>query len=202
VLPVHEIGVTARGTVPKTGSALHYLAEIGNGRTWATGESAEGRDQNGAKSSNVGLSLRPERWGGVEIGTSYYRDSIAASPSSNVDHRIAAVYAVYRKPAVEVMAEWLNLAHRTPEGILSRNNAGYAQVSKAWGKVRPYYRYDRLAVSATTPFIGDRGAYQANIVGLRLDPAVWIGLKAQYERTDEAGIRGINAVRTQLVFVF
>jgi hypothetical protein len=27
-------------------------------------------------------------------------------------------------------------------------------------------------------------------------------LKAQYERSNEAGVRGIDAVRTQLVFVF
>ena len=34
VLPVHDVGISARGTVPHTGSALHYLAEIGNGRSW------------------------------------------------------------------------------------------------------------------------------------------------------------------------
>ena len=33
VLPVHEVGVNVHGTVPGTGSAFHYLAEIGNGRT-------------------------------------------------------------------------------------------------------------------------------------------------------------------------
>src|SRR4051812_33700853 len=35
VLPVHEVGLSARGIVPKTGSALHYVAEVGNGRLGA-----------------------------------------------------------------------------------------------------------------------------------------------------------------------
>ena len=202
VLPIHEVGVSARGTVPKTESALHYVAEVGNGRTWVTDESAEGRDQNGSKSTNVGLSFAPERWRGVEIGASFYRDTILDAASSDVRHRIAAAYVVYRTPSAEVMAEWLGLSHQTADGRLFRNHAGYAQVSRAWGLVRPYYRLDRLAVSPSTPFIGDRGSYQAHIVGLRVDPAMWIGLKAEYERTDEAGHHGINAVRTQLVFVF
>jgi hypothetical protein len=202
VLPVHEVGISARGTVPRTGSALHYLAEIGNGRTWAASESSEGRDQNGSKSSNIGLSLRPERWHGLEIGTSLYRDAIPDPPSSDLSHRIATAYLVYRTQSAEVMAEWLSLSHRTADRRVSRNHGGYAQASRAWGTVRPYYRFDRLAVSPSTPLIGDRGSYQAHVAGLRVDPAMWIGLKAQYERTNEAGLRGIDAVRTQLVFVF
>lgn len=206
VLPVHEVGVSARGLVPKTGAALHYLAEIGNGRTWDTSaaetEGGEGRDQNRSKSSNLGLSLRPERWRGVEIGTSFYRDAIPHAGLNDVAHRIGAAYAVYRTPSIEVMAEWLRLSHQTLDGRRFSTHAGYAQASRAWGKLRPYYRFDRLAIDPATPFIGDLGSYQANIVGLRFDPAEWIGLKAQYERSEEGGRRGIDAVRTQLVFVF
>jgi len=202
VLPVHEVGISVRGAVPNTGSALRYLAEIGNGRTWIDEEDAEGRDRNGSKSTNVGLSLRPERWRGVEIGTSFYRDTIFASPSSDVGHRIAAAYVVYRTTNTEVMAEWLTLSHTIADTPAFHNHGGYAQASRSWGRMRPYYRFDRLAISPSTPFIGDRGSYQANIIGLRFDPAMWIGLKAQYERTNEAGVHGIDAVRTQLVFVF
>jgi hypothetical protein len=202
VLPVHEVGISVRGTVPNTGSALRYLAEIGNGRTWVSDEDAEGRDRNRSKSTNVGLSLRPERWRGVEVGTSFYRDAIFATPSSEVALRIAAAYAVYRTTNTEAMAEWLTLSHTIAGTPTFRNHGGYAQVSRAWRQVRPYYRFDRLAISPSTPFIGDRGSFQANVIGLRFDPAMWIGLKAQYERSNEAGVRGIDAVRTQLVFVF
>jgi hypothetical protein len=202
VLPVHEVGVSARGSVPKTGNALHYLAEVGNGRSWDASEDAEGRDQNPSKSSNLGLALRPERWRGIEIGGSSYRDTIPHPTLGDVAHRIDNAYAVYRTPAVEVMAEWLRLSHHTLDGRAFSNLAGYAQVSRAWGKLRPYYRFDRLTIDPGTPFIGNLGSYSANIVGLRLDPAEWVGLKAQYERADEHGHTGVNAVRTQLVFVF
>lgn len=211
VLPVHEIGLSARGMVPKTGRALHYLAEIGNGRTWTTEKGSDETaqktqeppdDQNESKSTNVGLSLQPERWRGVEIGTSFYRDAIPIASAPDVNHRIAAAYAVYRTTTAEVMAEWLRLSYRTADGRVSRSRGGYLQASRRWGKTRPYYRFDRLDVSPGTPFIEDRGSFQGHVVGLRVDPAMWIGLKAQYERTDEAGLRGIDAVRTQLVFVF
>jgi hypothetical protein len=203
VLPVHEVGISARGVVPKTGGVLHYLAEVGNGRAWETPEEGtEGRDQNRAKSTNLGLSVRPERWNGLEIGTSYYRDAIPHAALQQVDHQITTAFAVYRTPAVEVMAEWLHLSHQTLDGRHFNNDAGYAQASRAWGKARPYYRFDRLAIDPATPFIGALGSYTANIVGLRVDPAEWIGLKVQYERSDEKGLHGVHAVRSQLVFVF
>jgi hypothetical protein len=202
VLPIHEVGLSARGVVPNTGTALRYLAEVGNGRTWTTVESAEGRDRNGAKSTNVGVSLRPERWGGLELGASFYRDQVRDAAASDVRLRIAAAYAVYRTTAAEVLAEWLRLSYRTADGLASHSSAGYVQASRAWGMARPYYRFDRLAIDPATPFIGDFGSSRSHIVGVRVDPAMWIGLKAQYERTNEAGIRGFNAARIQLVFVF
>ena len=203
VLPVHELGLSARGVVPKTGAMLHYLAEVGNGRAWEPmAEGAAARDANGSKSTNVGLSFQPGHWRGLELGTSFYRDAIPNTTLGDVAHRIGAAYAVYRTPAVEVMAEWLRLSHQTLDGRHFANLGGYAQASRAFGKVRPFYRFDRLTLDPATPFIGDLGSYQANIIGMRTDPAEWIGLKAQYERSDEAGHTGVNSVRTELVFVF
>ena len=100
------------------------------------------------------------------------------------------------------MAEWLRLQEHSKDGTTFANDAGYFQASRAWGKWRPYYRYDRLAVDPATPFIGSTGSYRSNIVGLRVDPMQWVGLKAQYEHTDEPGQSGIDAIRAQLVFVF
>jgi len=205
VLPIHELGVTVRGVVPHTGSSLRYVAEVANGRVWTPvaeeGTTERGPDANDAKSTNVGVSYRPERWRGFEVGTSFYRDTIFQTATSAVDHHIAAIYAVYRTPSTELMAEWLRLTHVT-EGSTYHNDGGYVQASKAWGKLRPYYRFDRLAINPATPFIGAIGSYKAHIVGLRIDPVKWVGLKAQYERTDESGQYGVNGVRTQLVFVF
>jgi hypothetical protein len=207
VLPVHEVGLSMRGIVPKTGSSLRYLAEVGNGRNWdATSGDADAvntpADQNGAKSTNLGLAFRPGRVAGLEVGGSFYRDSVPRSGTAPVAQRIGVAYAVYRTPAIELMGEWLRLQHRPPGAPTITNNAGYLQASRAWGTWRPYYRYDRLAIDPATPFIGFAGSYRANIVGVRVDPVQWVGLKGQYEHTDEPQQRGIKSFRAQLVFVF
>jgi len=201
VLPIHEVGLSARGIVPKTGSLLHYVAEVGNGRRWVDVDAGEGLDQNQAKSTNVGLSLRPERWRGLEIGGSFYRDDIPTAPDHAVAHRIGAAYGVYRTPSTEVMAEWLQLSYRQENGVRSESRGGYFQASHAIGKLRPYYRYDRLDIPPDTPFIGTFGSSEFHILGLRFDPADWVGVKTQYERNHENGAR-FNVAHVQLVFVF
>jgi len=70
------------------------------------------------------------------------------------------------------------------------------------GKLRPYYRYDQQTIDPQTPFIGDAGSYKTHAVGLRVDPSELVGVKVQYERSDEPEQRGVNTLRAQLVFVF
>ena len=100
------------------------------------------------------------------------------------------------------MGEWLRLHYSGGGSPTSVNNAGYLQASRAWGKWRPYYRFDRLGMDTATPFVAPVGSYRSNIVGLRVDPMQWVGLKTQYEHTDEPRQHGIDAIRAQLVFVF
>jgi hypothetical protein len=201
VLPVHEVGLSARGKIPKTESALRYVAEVGNGRRWTDLDDEEGLDQNRTKSTNVGLSLRPERWHGAELGVSFYRDRISAA-GGLVAHRITAVYAVYTTPAAELLAEWLQLSHRLGTDPVQVTHAGYVQASRAFGAFRPYYRYDRLDIDSGAPLIGAFGSSAIHVIGLRLDPTDRVGLKAQYERVGENDRALSNGVRTQLVFVF
>jgi hypothetical protein len=202
VLPIHELGISARGIVPKTGSAFRYVAEVGNGRRWIDVDDEKGLDQNQAKSTNLGVSLRPERWRGAEIGASLYRDDIPGA-AAVVKNQIVAAYGVYRTPAVELMAEWLQLSYRQENGgTRYDNHGGYLQASRAFGKVRPYYRYDRLDIDPGTPFIGSFGSSATQVFGARFDPAAWVGLKAQYERLHTSDHAPANGVHVQLVFVF
>ncbi len=204
VLPVHEVGVTVRGLVPRSKSSLNYLVEVGNGRRWDEdygADPAAQHDPNPEKSTNVALSYRPDRWRGLEAGASFYRDTITDASQQEVAHRIFATYATYRTASVEVLAEWLVLHHRAG-GVGHRNDGGYLQASKAWGKWRPYYRYDRLDVDAATPVIGDTESSAAHVVGLRVDPSEWVGLKAQYERARRGARHDVNGLGVQLVFVF
>jgi len=203
ILPVHDVGIMALGTVPGTRSSLQYLVELGNGRSYAPPDAErEPRDDNEAKAVNAGMAYRPDRWRGLELGGSFYRDVISGVGSTSVDHRIQAAYVAHRTPSTEILAEWLWLTHRPRGGARYGNDAGYVQLSRAWGALRPYYRYDRAVLDPTTPVIGDAGSYRAQVVGFRLDPMPAIGFKAQYERADQSGVGRVDAVRTQLVFVF
>jgi hypothetical protein len=100
------------------------------------------------------------------------------------------------------MAEVLRLSHRDDAGLRSASHAGYLQLSRAWGRLRPYYRYDSLTIDPAAPFIGQTDSYRAHMLGLRVDTGQWVSLKAQYEHGDEGPRHGIDSVRTQLVFVF
>jgi hypothetical protein len=205
VLPVHEVGVSAQGAIPGTGSRLYYLAEVGNGRPWGAieGEDGEGpkADLNSAKAVNFRFSFRPERWRGFDAGGSLYLDTIPSDTVGPVTHRISAAFATYRTPTIELMAEWLMLTHDT--GAVSyRNDGGYVQASKSWGKWRPYYRYDRLSIESGTPFLGAIESSTTHVIGVRLEPSEWVGLKAQYERGVLGSQRGIDGFRSELVFVF
>jgi hypothetical protein len=203
VLPVHEVGLSTRGIVPKTGSALRYVAEVGNGRRFTDLGEHEGLDQNHAKSTNFGLSLRPERWRGAEIGASMYRDDIPGAADAVIKNRIVAAYGIYRTPSVELMAEWLRLSYRSEgSAVQFDNHGGYVQASRAFGKFRPYYRYDRLDIDPATPLIGNFGSSETHALGARLDPVPWVGLKAQYERLHPSDHAASNGVHVQLVFVF
>jgi hypothetical protein len=203
VLPIHDVGLVVRGAIPGTRSNLHYLFELGNGRTETDAEGErEPRDDNDAKAVNGGVAFRPDRWRGLELGGSFHHDVVPQPGSPSIDERIAAIYAVYRTPATEVLAEWLTMTITPRGGTRSRDGARYIQLSHSWSIVRPYYRFDRLAVDAATPLIGHGGDYTAHVIGVRIDPAVPIGFKAQYERADAPGQPRGDALRTQLVFVF
>src|SRR5262245_25455633 len=201
-MQIHEVDVSVRGQVPKTDSQLRYVAEVGNGRRWTDLENLEGLDQNKAKSTNFGLSLRPDDLPGVEIGGSFYRDDVPATPEISVANHITAAYAIYRTPTMELMGEWLRLSYHQTGDARYNNHGGYVQASQAFGKIRPYYRYDRLDINRDTPLIGGFGSSIEHILGVRLDPAPWVGLKAQYQRLYENDAAGANGVHVQLVFVF
>ncbi len=205
VLPVHETGIAVSGAIPRTGQAFHYLFEVSNGRDWVRAEDGlEAKaDTNAAKSTNVRVSYRPEVWRGVEIGASLLRDAIPQAPSApTVNHRVGTVFAAYKTPSTEILAEWVRLYHRSGASPGFTNDAGYVQASNAWRIWRPFYRYDRYAFDPRTPLVGDRGSYAAHTIGLRVDPVEQLGIKAQFERASSSDRRGTKTFRTQLVFVF
>src|SRR5712692_8682540 len=75
VLPVHNVGLTATGSVPSGGWGLHYVAEIGNGRPARHPQNSTVQntfDENNGKSLNFAVYVRPEWAPGLQAGLSIY----------------------------------------------------------------------------------------------------------------------------------
>ena len=84
---------------------------------------------------------------------------------------------------------------------VDRTPAFYTQISRQFGKVRPYFRYQFLDVPDTDAYFADVGRMRGPSLGLRFDFSQFSAFKFQYDRADR-GDTGANAVTTQLSFVF
>ena len=137
----------------------------------------------------------------MEVGASFYRDIVTDAANRRVKHRIGAAYLAYRTSNLEVLAEWLRLTHDGDTGH-QQDGGSYVQLSKAWGRWRPYYRFDHLAIDPHTLFFFEAESTTAHTGGLRIDFSEFVALKAQYERITRGRLRGVDSAGAQLVFVF
>jgi hypothetical protein len=127
ILPVHNVGVTTTGLVPGTGSTgLHWIAEIGNGRS----SSNQGKpvqdfqsDRN-AKSTNVAAFIKPAWLEGLQTGANWYHDRLYPDGVTRVNQNIAGVYAVYITPDWELMNEVVLLRNEIDSGGQSFDSHG------------------------------------------------------------------------------
>jgi len=183
---------------------------MGNGRSHLLdAEPAQNRiDSNNDKSFNVGLSSRPDQVPGLITGFSFYRDVVKLDLPPQVTENIIAVYAVYNKSTYE----WLNEAmvvRNTPVGGRTYHTPGfYTQISRGFGKYRPYFRYAYENSNVNDPlFAGEGGAAVVGrqsdaSLGLRYDVTEGAAFKLQYDRGEERGEPGENSIETQFAFTF
>ena len=118
ILPIHNVGATASGRIPSGALGLHYVAEVGNGRSSRSplNEPVQNvLDENNRKSVNFAVFARPDAVRGLQAGLSIYRDLLAPQNSPRIGETIFAAHAVY----VGLNIEWLNEAlvlRHAPQG--------------------------------------------------------------------------------------
>jgi hypothetical protein len=81
----------------------------------------------------------------------------------------------------------------------------YTQLSRKFGRYRPYFRYDYLNTPKSEPFFGRLGQYGFSAgpsFGMRFDLADYAGLKLQYGRLLQRGQPWENAFQAQVAFAF
>ena len=204
ILPIHNVGASVTGKIPSGRLGLHYLAEVGNGRAYKTGEPVQNEvDESSHKAVNFGMFARPESIPGLQAGFSVYRDLLTPAAAPKIGETIAAVHAVYSG----LNFEWLNealLIRHAPEGTAQVFNTPgfYTQVSKRFGAYRPYFRYQYVNVAANEPLFSSVGLRHGPSAGLRYDMSEFVALKLQYDYTALRGDRAFHTVTLQTGFTF
>jgi outer membrane murein-binding lipoprotein Lpp len=205
-LPIHNVGLSATGLVPSGKLGLHYVAEIGNGRAHRTPLSEAVQtavDENNGKAFNLGAYARPEWLPGLQAGFSIYRDRLTPEGLPNINETILAAHLVYQNSSLELLNEGLVVKHSPRGGGRTLNTGGfYTQVSRKFGRSRPYFRYQYVNSPAGDPIIGDIGRRNGPSFGFRYDVSEFAALKAQYDRTARRNLEAINGVTLQLAFTF
>jgi hypothetical protein len=210
VLPVHEVGITATGRVPKSGRLnLHWIAEMGNGSSefgslnYGDGVESFASDR-GRKDVNFAIYSRPQWFPGLQIGGSYMRGTvIPAATGVRVNQNVSSAYVVFVSGKWELLNEAVLLQHQLPNGGRSYNSPlGYTQISRTFGIYRPYFRFQEVNVpndDSAAPFTG---RYEGPSAGIRVDFFTYAALKLQYNRVYLRDAAAQNGFETQLAFTF
>ena len=207
ILPIHMVGVSASGLVPSGRLGLHYVAEVGNGRSSRTPLDEEPvqnevADQN-RKAFNIAFFARPEAIPGLQAGLSFYRDVLSPAGAPRIGETILAAHAVL----IRSKYEWLNealLDRHAPAGSSAVFNTPgfYSQVSKQYGSYRPYLRYQYVNVANDEPIFPDVALRHGPSMGLRFDASESVAMKLQYDYTFLRSQPGVNALNLQIGFTF
>jgi hypothetical protein len=205
ILPIHNVGVEAYGSIPSGNLGLHYVAEVGNGRE-SRAPLIEEPVQNvvaesNHKAVNFELFSRPIQLPGLQIGFSVYRDKLIPH-NLPVNETILAAHAIYSTNNFEWLNEAMVVRH-TPEGGHSYNTPGwYSQISKRFGSYRPYLRYQYINASPNEPIFPDIGLNAGPSAGLRYDASESVALKLQYDYTSLRNQHSVQGLQAQVGFTF
>jgi hypothetical protein len=207
ILPVHSVGLSATGLVPKTGKLnVHWIAEVGNGRASNPNVQAVQNflDEKDHKDFNLAFYFKPVWISGTQFGASYYRDRLVPTGLPHINQSISSVHAVYTTEDWEVLNEGVLIRNKPDGQNLVVNTPGfYSQISRRFGKnYWPYFRYQYINVpkaDLVNPFVGRQDGPSS---GFRWDFTNYAALKLQYNRLFQRGLEPQNGVDTQLAFTF
>jgi hypothetical protein len=205
ILPIHNIGASLSGAIPSGRLGLHYVAEVGNGRSSHSPSDEPVQnvfDENNGKAFNFALFARPNAVRGLQVGFSAYHDSLHPAGIATIGENIFDAYAVLQRPSFEWLNEALLIRHAVKGGHVFDTPGFYSQVSKAFGPYRPYFRYQYVNESPQEPMFPFVDLQHGPSVGLRYDASEAVALKLQYDRTMFRDQPSVNGAQLQFAFTF
>jgi hypothetical protein len=207
ILPIHNIGVEARGRIPSGSLGLHYVAEVGNGRESRNPIEDEPVqnivvDKN-HKAFNLAVFARPTKVPGLQVGFSVYKDLLVPFGRPTVGETILAAHAIYSTTNFEWLNEALVVRH-APTGLehVFETPGFYSQISRRFGSYRPYFRYQYVNVSPNEPIFPDVGLRAGPSAGVRYDASESVALKFQYDFTSLRNQPAVQGAQAQIGFTF
>ncbi|HLE61979.1 MAG TPA: hypothetical protein VI750_02505 [Pyrinomonadaceae bacterium] len=204
LLPLHNVGLSLTGRIPSAPLGLRYIAEIGNGRAARSPLARPVQtvsDENNGKSFNLGVFARPAQVPGLQTGFSVYRDRLTPSGSPVVGQTIMAGHLIYQTAHTELLNEALFFRHSIP-GRVFYTPGFYTQISRRFGHVRPFFRYQYVNVPGGDPIYSAVGRRNGPSVGFRYDLSDFVNFKAQYDRTARRRLSALDELILQLAFTF
>lgn len=206
ILPLRQIGVSASGQIPFSKWDLHYVAEVGNGRSsrmsLTTGLNVP-VDVNEDLSENFALFLRPQSIPGLQVGFSAYRETLSPTSVERVGENIWDAYAVLDRRGFEWLNEGLVIRHNLFGTSRTYKTPGfYTQLSKRIGSYTPYFLYEYVNAPAFDPIFPEVGLRTGPSVGLRYDATESVSLKLQYDHTMLRRQQPTNGLGLQVGFTF
>jgi hypothetical protein len=206
LLPTQAVGLSVTGSIPSGKLGLNYILEYGssdtirpdlNGQTFT--------DENNGNNINIGLFARPDFIPGLQIGGSIYHDRISdVSKGANVrlGQMIVNAHVVYIRHGIEFLNEGFLIRHAYEHSSLVYDTpAFYSQISKRFGRIRPYFRYQYVNADVGG-ILDDLNLRYGPSVGVRYDFTDSVAFKTQVDHTVRRDEPDLNGLHLQLVFKF
>jgi len=217
ILPMQDVGVNLTGRIPSGKMGLNYVFEVSNGEAY--GPNVEPTQNNQAthnsKAINGGLFMRPNAVSGLQLGFSLRYDNLSI-PGPAVHETLATVHVVLDDGRNEILNEVALVRHAETAGPVFNTSAFYTQWSRAFGKVRPFFRYQYFNAPNNDPAYifsspndyaplsstGFVGRINGPSTGVRYDFTGHSALKLQYDRISLRGFDTQNGLTSQVAFTF
>lgn len=205
ILPTHSVGVTASGRIPSGSLGLYWVAEVANGRSATNPEVPIQNfvDENNGKSVNLAVYARPDWAHGMQAGFSTYRDTMHPAGMNAIHQTIFTAHVAYAGSRLEWLNEMSVVRHALQESNeVYRSVTSYSQLAWAFGKTRPYVRFDYQNVPVGDPVFGILGRQCGPSFGVNRHLSNYVALKLQYGRLSRRDFSTANGFTGQLAFAF
>jgi len=205
-LPTQAVGIAVTGEIPSGRFGLNYIAEYGSSdtvRPELNGTAID--DENNGNHINIGLYARPDSFPALQLGGSFYHDRISdfsRGPSVRLGQSIANAHVVYNGHGIEFLNEVFLIRHAYEDSrTLFNMPAFYSQISRRFGHLRPFVRYQYINANPGSVF-QDISLRRGPSFGARYDFDDYIAFKTQLDHILRSGQPDLNGLHLQLAFTF